>query len=52
MTIDRFTARRDEGDDYRRQELIDKIERAVRALPVARLEALAYDMFAKGYLDE
>lgn len=52
MKTDRFTAGRDSDDEYRRQELTAKIERAVKLLSVAQLEALAYDMFAKGYLDE
>ena len=52
MKTDRFTSRLGQSDDYRRQQLIDRIEHAVGRLSLPQLEALAYDMFAKGYLDE
>lgn len=52
MSTNRFTARLDGGDEYRRNELIARIEHAVERMKVAELEALAYDMFTKGYLDE
>ncbi|MDY5091767.1 MAG: hypothetical protein U0I89_03570 [Prevotella sp.] len=40
------------SDDTRRQELIARIERAIAGMTLQELEALSYDMFTKGYLDE
>lgn len=44
--------RLNDDDDYRREELIRKIEDAVKHLSTKELEALAYDMFTRGYIDE
>jgi len=40
------------NDDYRREELIKKIERAVSNLTLEELEALHYDMTTKNYINE
>lgn len=48
----RYTRNMNGDDETRRRELIDKIERAINQRSVSELEAIAYDMFAKGYLDE
>lgn len=42
----------DTADDVRRDELIRKIEQAVSQLTTKQLEALLYDMFSKGYVEE
>lgn len=41
-----------EDNEYRRDELVRKIERAVEQMTLAELEAVVYDMFTKGYLDD
>ncbi len=41
-----------EDSEYRRDELVRKIERAVEQMSLAELEAVVYDMFTKGYLDD
>lgn len=52
MSSNRYSSRLNgEADATRKQELIDRIERAISHLSVAELEALTYDMFTKGYLD-
>ena len=48
----RFTSRLSENDDYKRDMLIQKIEHAVGQMKLSELEALAYDMFTKGYLED
>ncbi len=48
----RFTSRLSENDDYKRDMLIRKIESAVNNMKLSELEALAYDMFTKGYLQD
>jgi hypothetical protein len=48
----RFTSRLSENDDYKRDVLIRKIEHAIGNMKLSELEALAYDMFTKGYLEE
>lgn len=40
------------SDDYRREELIRQIERAIERLTVQELEALYYDMATKNYINE
>lgn len=40
-----------EDSDYKRYEIIRKIEHAVEHLTLKELEALSYDMFTKGYFD-
>lgn len=46
----RFTSKLSENDDYKRDLLIRKIEHALTEMRLPELEALAYDMFTKGYL--
>ena len=40
------------SDEYRREELIKKIEYAVNNLTLEELEALHYDMRTKNYINE
>lgn len=40
-----------EDSDYKREEIIRKIEHAVERMTLKELEALSYDMFTKGYFD-
>lgn len=47
-----FTGRLGDDDNYKREELIRKIERAVEHMSLKELEALSYDMFTKGYLED
>lgn len=46
--IDSFT----QSDEFRREELIRQIERAVESLSLQELEALYYDMSVKNYIDD
>ena len=48
----RFTSRLSDNDDFKRDELIRKIEHAVENMTLAELEALSYDMFTKGYIQD
>ena len=48
----RFTSRLSDNDDYKRDELIRKIEDAVEDMTLSELEALSYDMFTKGYITD
>ena len=48
----RFTSRLSDNDDYKRDELIRKIEHAVEHMTLSELEALSYDMFTKGYITD
>ena len=50
MASNRFTSRLSDNVNYKREELIRKIEHAVEQLTLSELEALSYDMFTKGYL--
>ena len=43
----RFTSRLSDNDDFKRDELIRKIEHAVEHMTLSELEALSYDMFTK-----
>ena len=52
MSSNRFTACLNNGGEYRRRELIEKIERAIGQMTEAQLEALAYDLLTKGYIEE
>lgn len=45
-----FHNRLSDDTDYKRSELIRKIECAVERMSLSELEALSYDMFTKGYL--
>lgn len=40
------------SDEYKRELFIKKIEQAVEQMTVKELEAVAYDLFTKGYLKE
>ena len=44
----RFTSRLSDDDDFKRDELIRKIEHSVEQMTLSELEALSYDMFTKG----
>ena len=48
----RFTSRLSDNDDFKRDELVRKIEHAVEHMTLAELEALSYDMFTKGYITD
>nr|WP_294724801.1 hypothetical protein [Prevotella sp.] len=48
----RFTSRLCDNEDFKREELIRKIEHAVENMPLSELEALFYDMFTKGYITD
>lgn len=48
----RFTSRLSDNDDFKRDELIRKIEHSVEHMALAELEALSYDMFTKGYIQD
>jgi hypothetical protein len=41
-----------DDDSYKREQLIKKIEHAVANMKLQELEAVSYDLFVKGYLDE
>ncbi len=47
-----FTDRLSDDNDYKREELIKKIEHALGQMTLKELEALSYDMFTKGYLED
>lgn len=38
-------------DEYKRDQLIKKIENAIEHMRLSELEAVSYDLFVKGYLD-
>lgn len=44
--------RLNDDSEYKRSELIRKIEHAIEHMSLKELEALSYDMFTKGYIDE
>ena len=48
----RFTSRLSDNDDFKRDELIRKIDHSVEHMTLAELEALSYDMFTKGYIQD
>ena len=52
MTDNYRNSRLDSDDSYKRQEYVRKIERAVEQMSLKELEALAYDMFTKGYIED
>lgn len=41
-----------DDDDFKRDELIRKIEHSVEQMTLSELEALSYDMFTKGYMED
>ena len=47
-----YTGHLGQSDDYRREELIRKIEHSLQGLTLAELEALYYDMSTKNYINE
>ena len=48
----RYTSRLSDDDDFKRDELIRKIEHSVEQMTLSELEALSYDMFTKGYMED
>lgn len=48
----RFTSHLSDDDDFKRDELIRKIEHSVEQMTLSELEALSYDMFTKGYMED
>ena len=48
----RFTSRLSDDDDFKRDELIRKIEHSVEQMTLSELEALSYDIFTKGYMED
>ncbi|MDD5861414.1 MAG: hypothetical protein PUD15_02495 [Prevotella sp.] len=48
MSTNRFTSRLENDQEYRRTELITKIEKVVEQMTLPELEALVYDLFSKG----
>ncbi len=50
----RFTSRLTDNSDqaFRRDELVRRICHAVDGMTLPELEAVAYDLFTKGYLSE
>jgi hypothetical protein len=49
---DNDNSRLSDDKDYRRDQLIKTIEHAVEHMSLGELEALSYDMFTKGYIEE
>ena len=47
-----YTGRFGQSDNYRRDELIRKIEHSLESLTLQELEALYYDMSTKNYINE
>lgn len=41
-----------ETDEYKRRHFVRIIEHAVEQMSIRELEAVAYDLFTKGYLEE
>ena len=52
MATNRFTSRLTASEDYKREVLIRKIEGAVEKMTLGELDALSYDMFSKGYIED
>ena len=48
----RFTSRLSDDDDFKRDELIRKIEHSVEQMTLSERGALSYDMFTKGYMED
>ena len=46
-----YTGRFEQSEEYRRDELIRKIEHAVGNMTLQELEALYYDMSTKNYIN-
>ena len=47
-----YTGRFGQSDDYRREELMRKIEHSLESLTLQELEALFYDMSTKNFINE
>ena len=47
-----YTDRFGQSEEYRREELIRKIEYSVEKLTLQELEALYYDMSTKNYIND
>ncbi len=47
-----FSNRFGQSDEYRREELIRKIEHSLESLTLQELEAVYYDMVTKNYSNE
>ena len=47
-----YTGRLGQSEDYRRDELIRKIEHSLENLTLQELEALYYDMSTKNYIND
>lgn len=47
-----YTDRFEQSEEYRREELIRRIEHSVENLTLQELEALYYDMNTKNYINE
>ena len=47
-----FSNRFEQSDEYRREELIRKIEHSLESLTLQELEAVYYDMVTKNYSNE
>jgi hypothetical protein len=47
-----YTDRFGQSEEYRREELIKKIENSVEKLTLQELEALYYDMSTKNYIND
>ncbi len=47
-----YTDRFGQSEEYRREELIRKIENSVEKLTLQELEALYYDMSTKNYIND
>ena len=47
-----YTGIFEQAEDYRREDLIRKIEHAVSNLTLQELEALYYDMSTKNYIND
>ena len=47
-----YTGRFGRSDEFRREELIRKIEHSLESLTITELEALYYDMSTKNYIND
>ena len=47
-----YTGRLEQSEDYKREELIRKIEHSIGNLTLQELEALFYDMSTKNYIND
>ena len=47
-----YTDRFGQSEEYRREELIKKIENSIEKLTLQELEALYYDMSTKNYIND